>query len=571
MAAIPQLVGADTTVPCVDGRPRRYANLDYAASAPVMTAVWEAVEAFLPWYSSVHRGSGVKSQVSTAAYEDARHAVCDFVGGRAEDAVVFVRNTTEAVNVLSAALPAGTRVLSSAIEHHSAMLPWRRHDLRLLGFTASPDELLEECERALRAARTDLVAVTGASNVTGEVWPVAELAALAHAHGARLFVDAAQLAPHRPVDMAGTGIDFLAFSGHKLYAPFGAGALVGDARLLEEAGAPLLQGGGAIELVTPDDVIWACAPERHEAGSPNVVGAVALAAACRALLDFGMDALAAHERVLSALLWRGLADVPGLRRLSLWPDDADRVGVATFTLAGYRHPLLAAILSAEHGIGVRHGCFCAHLLMTRLLGVPDAEVGRLAAELRAGRRPALPGAVRASIGLGTTVDDIDRLVDALHEITAAGPRARYEHLPGVDEYVSRVEGPARAEHGLERRGVQRGRAFEQHAVTVEPSGVDDHALGKGLRGAHPDVVLGAAELVTAGRRDRDAVRGHPDRGTGEQHMRRAVDGDHEGHQIAVEVAEVAALGEFLGDQPSGVGPADRERPAGGTADDEQRA
>jgi hypothetical protein len=216
-------------------------------------------------------------------------------------------------------------------------------------------------------------------------------------------------------------------------------------------------------------------------------------------------------------------------------------------------PVMTAVWDAVETIGVRHGCFCAHLLSTRLLGVPDAEVDRLAAELRAGRRPGLPGAVRASIGLGTTIDDIDRLVDALHEI------------------VSRVERPARAEYRFERRGVQRGRAFEQHSVTIEPSGVDDHALGERLRDAHPDVVPRAAQLVTAGPRDRDAVRGHPDRGTREQHIRRAVDGDHVGHQIAVEVPEVAALGELFGDQPSRVGPADRERPAGGTADNEQRA
>ena len=303
----PRLVGADTVVPCVDGRSRRYVNLDYAASTPVMAAVWDAVEAFVPWYSSVHRGSGLKSQVSTAAFEDARGTVAEFVGGRADDAVVFVRNTTEAINVLSAALPAGTRVLSSAVEHHSNLLPWRRHDLRLLPFTGSADELLDACERALRAARPriDLVAVTGASNVTGEVWPVAGLAELAHAHGAQLFVDAAQLAPHRRIDMAAAGIDFLALSGHKLYAPFGAGALVGDARRAARE-RPLLQGGGAIELVTLDDVIWADAPERHEAGSPNVVGVVALAAACRALLDLGMEAVAAHERALSARLWSAL-------------------------------------------------------------------------------------------------------------------------------------------------------------------------------------------------------------------------------------------------------------------------
>ena len=226
---LPRMLGADTEVACVDGRTLRYANLDHAASTPVMEDVWAAVEEFVPWYSSVHRGSGYKSQRATAEYEDAREAVARFVGARPDDRVVFVRNTTEAINVLAASLPPGTRVLSSRVEHHANMLPWRRHDVRLLPFTDSPGELLDATERALRAERIDLVAVTGASNVTGEVWPVAELAELAHDHGAALFVDAAQLAPHRLIDMTRAGIDLLAFSGHKLYAPFGAGALVGPA------------------------------------------------------------------------------------------------------------------------------------------------------------------------------------------------------------------------------------------------------------------------------------------------------------------------------------------------------
>jgi selenocysteine lyase/cysteine desulfurase len=431
MTQIPQMLGSDAEVACVDGRTLRYANLDHAASTPVMADVWAAVEAFVPWYSSVHRGSGHKSQLSTAEFEGARDDVARFVGARPGDAVVFVRNTTEAINVLAASRPAGTRVLSTMAEHHANMLPWRRHDVRLLPLTRTADELLDEAERALGAARTDLLAVTGASNVTGEVWPVAELAALAHRHGAELFVDAAQLAPHRAIDMARSGIDHLAFSGHKLYAPFGSGALVG--RLGE--GEPLIAGGGAIRLVTTDDVIWADTPDRYEAGSPNVVGVVALAAACRALLALGMDAVAAHERSLAVRLWTALAGVPGLEQLTLWPrGTVDRVGVATFNLAGYRDPLLAAILSAEHAIGVRHGCFCAHPLMTHLRGVSPLAAERLHADLAAGRHPQLPGAVRASIGLGTTEEDVDRLVGALHEIARRGSRARYAHVPEHDEY-----------------------------------------------------------------------------------------------------------------------------------------
>jgi selenocysteine lyase/cysteine desulfurase len=188
--------------------------------------------------------------------------------------------------------------------------------------------------------------------------------------------------------------------------------------------------------VTSDDVIWADAPDRFEAGSPNVVGVVALAAACRALLALGMDAVAAHERSLAVRLWTALERIPGLTMLTQWPrGTVDRVGVATFNLTGYRDPLLAAILSAEHAIGVRHGCFCAHPLMTHLLGVPEADSTRLHAELRAGRQPLLPGAVRASLGLGSTAEDVDRLVAALREIAAYGPRASYVHAPEHDEYL----------------------------------------------------------------------------------------------------------------------------------------
>ncbi len=433
-AAPARLVGAETEVPCIDGRTRRYVNLDYAASTPALAEVWEAVQAFLPWYSSVHRGSGFKSQLATAAFEGARESVRELVRARSDQDVVFVRNTTEAINVLSETLPPAARVLSSPVEHHSNMLPWRRRDLQMLPFTRSADELCAACEHAFGTARPgiDLLAVTGASNVTGEVWPIARLAALAHDHGAELFVDAAQLAPHRPVDMAGAGVDYLALSGHKMYAPFGAGALVGNHERLRGS-EPLLRGGGAIKLVTLDDVIWADGPELHEAGSPNVVGVVALGAACRQLAALGMDAVVEHERELSARLWTGLSEVEGLQSLRLWRG-ADRVGLATFNLDGYRHPLLAAVLSAEHGIGVRNGCFCAHPLIARLLGLSSRELERLRVELGAGNHPPLPGAVRASLGLGTTREDVDYLVAALHAIAERGPRASYEHAPELDEY-----------------------------------------------------------------------------------------------------------------------------------------
>src|SRR4051794_38953476 len=179
------LVGSDIEVPCSDGASRRYVNLDYAASTPVLRAVWDAVEAFVPFYSSVHRGTGAKSRISTEAYEHARDVVQRFVGAP-QGTAVLVRNTTEAINVLAKALPPRSSILSTPVEHHANMLPWRDHDLRLIPFPHTPADLLAYLQAALQAQRTDIVAVTGASNVTGEVWPLAAIADLAHRYGAQL-------------------------------------------------------------------------------------------------------------------------------------------------------------------------------------------------------------------------------------------------------------------------------------------------------------------------------------------------------------------------------------------------
>ena len=433
----PELLGASLKVPLVSGQWRQYVNLDYAASTPPLLAVMRSLEAFLPYYSSVHRGAGYKSQISTAAYEGARETVRAFFRARHDDAVIFTRNTTEAINLLAASLPEGSSVVSFASEHHANLLPWQLLSGRAT-FLGAPSSALDSLNRLeehfASGAPTTLVAVTGASNVTGEIWPVAELAAVAHSHGARLLLDAAQLAPHFTADVTELGVDYMAISGHKLYAPFGAGALIGRPDWLE-ATAPFFRGGGAVDFVTTSEVLWSALPARQEAGSPNVVGAVAMAAALEQLATYGMDRIGREEIALGNYARNRLSAVPGLEVYRLWDEKAERIAVATFNLSGYDHSHLAAVLSAEFGIGVRHGCFCAHPLMLQLLGVSDDEVDRLRAGMKRGEKSKIPGAVRMSLGLGTRRSDIDHLVTSLEQVAMEGPRWHYRVDPQTGDYL----------------------------------------------------------------------------------------------------------------------------------------
>jgi selenocysteine lyase/cysteine desulfurase len=406
-----ELADAVTEVPLVDGTSTRFVNFDYAASAPPLASVHRVVTTAMAHYASIHRGQSYLSRVSTAAYERARDIVATRTGARSdEDIVVFTRNTTDGLNLLASAVPGRTVHLD--IEHHANLLPWRNGRYTPVLAAETVDETLHVLGLELAREPAALVAVTGASNVTGECPPLDRLADLAHGSGARLAVDGAQLVPHRPVDLTATGIDYLACSGHKLYAPYGGGALVGRRDWLDAA-PPYLLGGGAVLNVGLDSVEWKLGPARHEGGTPNLVGAVSLGAAFEAVTQLGFDAIAEHEGILYARLLEGLADL-GIAPLRIWPDHGDLVGVASFNVPGYRADLVAAYLSAEHGIGVRGGKFCAHPLLQRF-GLGDV------------------GAVRASIGLGTSSDDVDAILNAVGQLVRHGPRWTYA---AVDGYIS---------------------------------------------------------------------------------------------------------------------------------------
>jgi selenocysteine lyase/cysteine desulfurase len=298
----------------------------------------------------------------------------------------------------------------------------------------------------VHAGRVRLVAVTGGSNVTGHLPDIHGLAEKAHAAGAQILVDAAQLAPHRAIDMRPLDdprhLDYVALSAHKLYAPFGTGALIGRRDTFAQ-GEPEHRGGGTIDFVSTDSVTWAAGPDRDEAGSPNVVGAVALAAALRVLQDIGLAAIAAHEAELTAYALRRLARVRGLRIYGdARPEHAaGRLGVIPFNLVTRSHFLVAAVLSAEHAIGVRNGCFCAHPYLMHLLGITPTAARAIREQMALGDRRAMPGMVRASFGLFNTTDDVDRLVEALQRIAGGRVRGRYVQDRASGECRAEVDRP----------------------------------------------------------------------------------------------------------------------------------
>ncbi|MFJ9647303.1 aminotransferase class V-fold PLP-dependent enzyme [Streptomyces sp. NPDC004244] len=430
------VLGRDVTVPLVTGGEVTYAALDYAASAPALQRVWDDVAAYAPYYGSVHRGAGYLSQLSTDLFEQSRAAVAAFLDCRPDDQVVFTRSTTDSLNLLASALPADCRVFVFETEHHASLLPWDDARVTYLDAPRTPDEAVATLERALADRDPHgpaLVCVTGASNVTGELWPVRELAAAAHAHGARIVLDAAQLAPHHPVSVRDLDVDWVAFSGHKLYAPFGSGVLAGRADWLRQA-QPYLAGGGASRTVARRadggvDVEWHTTAARHEAGSPNVIGVYAIASACRALTEAGFDRLVAREHELIARVRAGLADVPQVRILSLFGDDAPRVGVLSFVVEGWNSSHFAAALSAEYGIGVRDGLFCAHPLVRTLLGSAPQEPGACGAPEAAPGERSL-NAIRVSFGAGTPDEHVERFVRAVRELVTEGARWQYRTEDG---------------------------------------------------------------------------------------------------------------------------------------------
>jgi len=440
------VVGVEEQVTLLNGSRRTYVNFDNASSTPTLDRVLERINQFMPFYASVGRGSGFKSHLATEEFEAARTMIGSFVGGRPHShTVILGKNTTEAINKLAHRFPfeKDSIVLTSIMEHHSNDLPWRQMaEVKFINFSEDGAIDLEHLRSLLAeyGERVALVAVTGASNVTGVVNPIHEIARIAHDAGARIAVDAAQLAPHRAIDMKSPDdpehIDCLAYTGHKMYAPFGIGALVALKECLRDD-APDLVGGGTVDFVTEEQVYWSGLPNREEAGTPNIVGAIAWAEAIRCLQEIGMDAVAQHESDLAAHFVRQSASLDGFVSYGL--QDAaqadDYLGVSTFEISGVHHKLVAAILGFEGGIGVRSGLFCAHPYLLRLQAIPEQEQTRIAEALALEGISALPGLTRASFGIYNTEQEIDWLLEVLGLVVSGNTFGNYEAEAGTGNYA----------------------------------------------------------------------------------------------------------------------------------------
>jgi cysteine desulfurase / selenocysteine lyase len=384
----------------VNGRPLTY--LDSAASAQKPNAVIDAVSYYYRHdNANVHRGLYDLSRRATDRFEEARATMARFINAPSSAEVIFTRGATEGINLVASAwgganLQTGDEILLTVLEHHSNIVPWQLIAQRtgaVLRYLDIDDEgriRLDELDTLL-TERTKVVAFNHISNSLGTINPVRVLADRAHAVGALVVVDGAQGAPHVPVDVQALGCDFYAISSHKMCGPMGAGVLWGRGSILD-AMPPYHGGGEMIQFVYPDYSTYAPIPNKFEAGTPNVGGAIGMAAAADYLTGLGRDALVEHERELVEYGLDALRAVPGMRIFGPSTPD-DRIAVFSFELGGV-HPHDVATILDDAGIAVRAGHHCTQMLMRRLC---------------------VPATTRASCYLYNTTEDIDRLVEALHE------------------------------------------------------------------------------------------------------------------------------------------------------------
>lgn len=405
-------IGLDKSVPILGGNKVVPINFDNAATTPVFRSVLKKIVEYSEDYGSIGRGLGQKSEFSTKIYNDCRSFILDFFKAPSNKyTAIFVNNTTDGINKLSNILITSKDdvVITSRMEHHSNDLPWRGKCI--LDYIEVDNEgrlKLEELEEKLIKHKDNVkfVSLIAASNVTGYVNDLVKIAKIVHKYKAKLIVDGAQIVAHKRIymtsDVEDENIDFLVFSAHKIYAPFGSGAIVGLKSYFNNAN-PDIKGGGTVEAVLDYSEIWLNTPERNEAGSPNFFGAVALVEAIKELERIGYDNIEKNEKLLLAEILEGIKKIPNVINYGDIEDYNDRLGIIVFNIEGMYDCEVAKKLAELKAIAVRQGAFCAHPYIKRLLNLSDEE----ATEYLRNSECRMPGMVRVSFGIYNTIEEIN--------------------------------------------------------------------------------------------------------------------------------------------------------------------
>ena len=416
-------LGVDVKFKLENGNKITPIGFDNGATTPPLRCVFDDVYNNLLIYGSIGRGQGIKGELSTRKYEESRDKVLRFFNVQDTDTytVIYTKTTTESLNILANILikDKNDKVLTTRMEHHANDLPWRK---QATVEYVDVDELgrinLDDIENKLKKSSSNIkiVSITGASNVTGYINPIHEIARLAHEYGAKIVVDAAQLVAHKEIDMKGKNpmeqIDFLVLSGHKVYAPFGSGLIVGLVKDLDVK-EPFLKGGGCVDYVFDDKVIWSTPPSLHESGSPNFIGSMAMVRALEELKNIGFEKIYNHERKIKDYLIEQMKKIDNVIMYGDTRNTQDRLGVIPFNIKNKDCYEVANKFAKESAVSLRAGKFCAHPYVSRLLNLSN-----LYNKYEKNLSDADFGMIRISIGLYNTIDVARIFIEGLKKIAS---------------------------------------------------------------------------------------------------------------------------------------------------------
>lgn len=415
-------IGLDEKVCASDGRCINTINFDNAATTPPIKSSIEYIEKLSNTYASIGRGTGQKAEITTNLYKESKDFLMNFFNIKDKDkyVVIYVNNTTEGINKLAKTLirEPSDIILTSRMEHHSNDLPWRnRGKVEYIEVDENGRLKIEDLEEKLKTnyGKVKYVSLTGASNVTGYINDIHLIAKLVHKYDCKLIIDGAQLVPHRKVDISGNSedeqIDFLVFSSHKIYAPFGIGVIIGLKEDFIDVD-PDYFGGGTVDLVLDNEVTYLPPPEKNEAGTQNFLGIMALINSLRVINTIGYDHIEKQEHILLAHTINGFKSIPKIINYGDTNDISDRLGITTFNIENMFHHDVAQILANNKGISVRHGWFCAHPYCRRLMNATEAE----AKEFLTNPEKKMLGMVRLSFALYNSIDEVNIFLNVLEDI-----------------------------------------------------------------------------------------------------------------------------------------------------------